>query len=52
MLAASDFPWGRLGVEPRFIGSDLADDLAAPHILEGMSYAPSLPAPTEGKGAR
>jgi AcrR family transcriptional regulator len=31
---------------------DLAEDLAAPDILEGISFAPSLRAATEGEGAR
>jgi hypothetical protein len=31
---------------------DLAEDLAAPHILEGISFAPLLRAATEGEEAR
>src|SRR5918996_2044691 len=36
-LAAPDFPWGDFGVEPRFIGSESIDCVAAlqPNIFHG-----------------
>ncbi len=59
-LLVGDCGWGEddlkvwvyrtLGRE--LLGENLADDLAAPHILEGISFAPSLRAATEGEEAR
>jgi AcrR family transcriptional regulator len=59
-LLVGDCGWGEddlkvwvyrtLGRE--LLREDFADDLAAPHILEGISFARSLRAATQGEGAR
>lgn len=60
LLLVGDCGWGEddlkvwvyqtLGRE--LLREDLADDLAAPHILEGISFAPSLRAAPQGEEAR
>lgn len=44
--------WVYRTVGRQLLREDLADDIAAPHILEGISFAPSLRAATEGEEAR